>query len=234
MAEFHKLLARLKGALEKPQAPAAHENHTAPARVPVATVAHRAELASAFARELEEVSGRFIGNMTAAQAAASVATLARDQAAKSVAIGEGVVTKMSLFSAALEGAGCTLTKPRGIDKGQEKIRAAMIENFANCDIGIAEAHYAIASTGTFAVMTAEARPSSLTLLPPISVIIVNIDRVMPNLAAAIAAFGADAIAANRVSFITGPSRTADIEKRIVMGVHGPKMLYGAIIWPDHE
>ena len=38
-------------------------------------------------------------------------------------------------------------------------------------------------------MTAEARPSSLTLLPPISVIIVNIDRVVPNLAAAIAAFG---------------------------------------------
>ncbi len=110
----------------------------------------------------------------------------------------------------------------------------MIERFASCDIGIAEAHYAIASTGTFAVMTAEARPSSLTLLPPISVIIVNIDRVVPSLAAAIAAFGVDAISTNRVSFITGPSRTADIEKRIVMGVHGPKMLYGAIIWPANE
>jgi L-lactate utilization protein LutC len=232
VAEFHKLLARLKGALEKPQAPGAHENHAAPAAVPVASVAHRAELVSTFARELQAVSGRFLGSLSVEQAAASVAALARDHAAKSAAIGEGVVTKMSLFSAALEAAGCTLMKPHGIDKGHENDRAAMIEQFANCDIGIAEAHFAIASTGTFAVMTAEARPSSLTLLPPISVIIVNVDRVVPNLAAAIAAFGVDAISTNRVSFITGPSRTADIEKRIVMGVHGPKMLYGAIIWPD--
>lgn len=234
MAEFHKLLARLKGALERPQAAPPHENHTAPAQVPVATVAHRAELASAFASELVDVSGHFLGNLTASEAAARVASLARESAAKNVMIGEGVVTRMSLFSAALEGVGCTLTKPRGLDKGQEKIRAAMIDNFANCDIGIAEAHYAIASTGTFAVMSAEARPGSLTLLPPVSVIIVNIDRVVANLAAALAAFGADTIATNRVSFITGPSRTADIEKRIVMGVHGPKKLYGAIIWPEHE
>jgi L-lactate utilization protein LutC len=232
VAEFHKLLARLKGALEKPQAPAAHQNHAAAAPVPVASIAQRAELASSFARELEAVSGRFLGALSAEEAATRVAMLARDNAARSAAIGEGVTTRMSLFSAALEAAGCTLLKPRGIDKGQEKDRAAMIQQFANCDIGIAEAHYAIASTGTFAVMTAEARPSSLTLLPPISVIIVNIDRVVPNLAAAIAGFGVDAIATNRVSFITGPSRTADIEKRIVMGVHGPKMLCGAIIWPE--
>lgn len=232
MAEFHKLLARLKGALETPQAPAAHANHTPAPRVPVASIAQRAELASTFAHELEAVSGRFLGVLSAEDAATRVAVLAREHEAKTVAIGEGVTTKMSIFSAALEAAGCSLMKPRGIDKDQDDVRAAMIAQFAGCDIGIAEAHYAIAATGTFAVMTAEARPSSLTLLPPVSVIIVNIDRVVPNLAAALAGFGADAIAANRVSLITGPSRTADIEKRIVMGVHGPKMLCGAIIWPN--
>ena len=232
MAEFHKLLARLKGALERPPAPAAHKNHATAPPVPVASIAQRAELVSTFARELEAVSGRFLGSLTAERAASTVAALAREHAAKSVAIGEGVVTRMSLFSAALEATGCLLMKPRAIDKGHENDRAAMIEQFAACDIGIAEAHYAIASTGTFAVMTAEARPNSLTLLPPISVIIVNIDRVVPNLATAIAGFGPGTMARNRVSFITGPSRTADIEKRIVMGVHGPKMLYGAIIWPQ--
>jgi L-lactate dehydrogenase complex protein LldG len=232
VAEFHKLLARLKGALETPQAPAAHQNHVAAPAMPVASIAQRAELASGFAHELEAVSGRFLGVLTAEEAAARIAMIARDNAAKTVAIGEGVATKMSIFSGALEAAGCTLIKPRGIDKGQEDSRAALIAQFANCDIGIAEAHYAIASTGTFAVMTSEARPSSLTLLPPISVIIVNIDRLVPNLAAAIASFGVDVISTNRVSFITGPSRTADIEKRIVMGVHGPKMLCGAIIWPN--
>jgi L-lactate dehydrogenase complex protein LldG len=230
MAEFHKLLARVKGALEKPLAPAAHQNH-APAAVPVSSMAQRAELASMFARELEAVSGRFLGTLTAEQAAAKVSNLARENSAHRAAVGEGVVTRMSLFSGALEDAGCEVMKPRGLNK-KNGTRTAMIEQFAKCDIGVAEAHYAIASTGTFAVVSAEARPGSLTLLPPISVIIVNIDRLLPDLAMALNAFGSEMMTNNRVSLITGPSRTADIEKRIVMGVHGPKMLYGAIIWPQ--
>ena len=185
-----------------------------------------------FARELEAVSGHFLGILGAEAAASSVASIARDNGAHRAAIGEGVVTKMSLFSAALEAAGCTVMKPRGVEKNGN--RAAMIEQFANCDIGVAEAHYAIASTGTFAVVTAESRPASLTLLPPISVIVVNIDRLVADLAEAIEAFGIETFTHNRVSMITGPSRTADIEKRIVMGVHGPKMLCGAIIWPENE
>ncbi len=198
----------------------------------MASNAQRTELASIFARELEAVSGHFLGSLSATEAAARVASLARDHGATRAAIGEGVVTKMSLFSSALEGAGCSVMKPRGLDKNAR--RSIMIEQFADCEIGVAEAHCAIASTGTFAVVTAEARPSSLTLLPPISVIVVNIDRVVADLAAALAAMGTETMRKNRVSLITGPSRTADIEKRIVMGVHGPKMLYGAIIWPENE
>ena len=194
-------------------------------------MAQRAELASLFARELEAVNGRFLGTLTAEQAASQVANLARENLAHQAAVGEGVVTRMSLFSSALEDAGCEVLKPRGLDKKNGN-RAAMIEQFANCDIGVAEAHYAIASTGTFAVVSAEARPGSLTLLPPISVIIVNIDRLVPDLAMALNAFGTEIMTNNRISLVTGPSRTADIEKRIVMGVHGPKMLCGAIIWPD--
>jgi L-lactate utilization protein LutC len=231
VAEFHKLLARLQGALEKSPPADAHENH-APTPIPVASNAQRTELVSIFARELEAVSGNFLGALSATEAAARIASIARANGATRAAIGEGVVTKMSLFTSALEGAGCSVMKPRGLDKNAK--RAVMIEQFADCEIGVAEAHCAIASTGTFVVVTAEARPSSLTLLPPISVIIVNIDRVVADLAAALVAMGTETMRKNRVSLITGPSRTADIEKRIVMGVHGPKKLYGAIIWPENE
>src|SRR5215469_18235784 len=105
---------------------------------------------------------------------------------------------------------------------------------ADADLGIAEADFAIASTGTLAVVSAAERPSSLTLLPPASLAIVQIDRVMPNLAEALAPLGADGVAANRLTLITGPSRTADIEKRIVLGVHGPRSLHVIVVWPQDD
>ena len=75
------------------------------------------------------------------------------------------------------------------------------------------------------------RPNSLTLLPPTNLIIINADRMWPDLAAAVSAIGAATFTSKRVALITGPSRTADIEKMIVLGVHGPKKLYALIVWP---
>jgi L-lactate dehydrogenase complex protein LldG len=230
MAEFHKLLARVKTALVKPKAPAAHPDHAA-AQVPVAPGAHKAELVSRFAHELEAVNGHFLGNLTLKQAAARIAAIARESGFRTAAIGEGVVTDMAPLAKALQGAGCEVIRTGPAPDGA---RNAMREQLARCDLGVAEASYAIASTGTFAVMTSVSRPNSLTLLPPASVIFAHIDRMVPDLATALAAIGPDALATHRLSLITGPSRTADIEKRIVLGVHGPKAVYGAIIWPDHE
>ena len=229
MAEFHKLLARLKGALEVPTIPGPHPNG-APSPLPVTAISQRSELASSFARELEAVGGHFIGNLSAADAAEKVAAIAKDNGARTAAVGEGVTTRMSVFSKSLGRAGCTVLKP-----GQDSTdRATWIDRLALTDIGVAEADYAIASTGTFAVMSAPARPNSLTLLPPLSVIVANVERLVADLAAAIVGLGPEELTSHRLSLITGPSRTADIEKRIVLGVHGPKHLYGALIWPDHE
>ena len=77
-------------------------------------------------------------------------------------------------------------------------------------------------------------PSSASLLPPASLVIVQIDRVMANLAAVLAEMGPAGVAANRLTLITGPSRTADIEKRIVLGVHGPKSLHVIVVWPQND
>jgi L-lactate dehydrogenase complex protein LldG len=111
-------------------------------------------------------------------------------------------------------------------------RASFRQRVAGCDLGIVEADAAIAATGTLAVIGTPESPNSLTLLPPANLIIVNADRMRPDLAATVAAIGAETFTSKRVALITGPSRTADIEKMIVLGVHGPKKLYALVIWPN--
>ena len=68
-------------------------------------------------------------------------------------------------------------------------RAAMRSRVADADLGIAEADFAIASTGTLRRVSNANRPGSLTLLPPVSLVIVNIDHVMQNLAEVLAEMG---------------------------------------------
>src|SRR5690242_5359860 len=63
VAELHKIIASVKDALGAGARSNSHDA-TAPAAVPVAQSAQRAELASTFARELEEVGGKFLGILT--------------------------------------------------------------------------------------------------------------------------------------------------------------------------
>jgi L-lactate utilization protein LutC len=231
VAEQHKIIASVKDALGA----GARSNHSraadATAAVPVSPSAQRAELASAFARELEEVGGKFLGIVTPSELSNRIVSLAGDVGAKTVALGQGITSDMDAIGEALERADFRIVRTLPVADTE---RAAMRARVADAEIGIAEADFAIASTGTLAVVSNPQRPSSLTLLPPASLVIVQIDRMMTNLAAVLAEFGPAGVAANRLTLITGPSRTADIEKRIVLGVHGPKSLHVIVVWPHDD
>jgi L-lactate utilization protein LutC len=230
MAELYKVIASVKDALGTG---AKNNSHDAvpSAAVPVAQSAQRAELASTFARELEEVGGRFLGILTPAEVTNRIVSLAGEIGARTVALGQGVASDMDAIGEALERADFRIVRTVAVADTE---RAAMRARVADADLGIAEADFAIASTGTLAVVSNANRPSSLTLLPPASLVIVQIDRIMPNLAAVLAEMGTAGVAANRLTLITGPSRTADIEKRIVLGVHGPKSLHVIVVWPHDD
>jgi L-lactate utilization protein LutC len=230
MAELHKIIANVKDALGSGAQNNSHDADAA-AAIPVSPSAQRAELVSAFARELEEVGGKFLGIVTPAELTSRIVTLAGEIGAKSVAIGQGVASDMGAIGEALERADFRIVRTLPVADIE---RAPMRARVADADLGIADADFAIASTGTLAVVSNPQRPSSLTLLPPASLAIVQIDRIMPNLAAALAAIGPAGVAANRLTLITGPSRTADIEKRIVLGVHGPKSLHVIVVWPHDD
>jgi L-lactate dehydrogenase complex protein LldG len=180
-------------------------------------------LVASFARELDAVGGRFLGVMTDGEAAERTVALAHELGASRIAIGVGVAIDPAPIASALERAGLAVMRTAPARDDAE--RAAMRDELARTDLGIAEAHFAIASTGTLALVASDARPSSLTLLPAANLALVRADRFVPDLAAALASLGADTFAAGRVVLITGPSRTADIEKRIVLGVHGPRAFF---------
>lgn len=229
VSALHKIVANIRSALEKgPRAPALHDGPVHEA-LPVAPAARRAELVSEFAREFEKVSGRFIGAISIAAASEQIIAAARELKTSTVALGEGVVLELEPLAQALERAELTVVRSGRNDAAE---RGAWRERIANCGLGVVEAHYGIAATGTFAVVATSGRPSSLTLLPPANFILVDADRIVADLAAAIDALGAETIVNHRVALITGPSRTADIEKMIVLGVHGPKQLYAAAVWRD--
>src|SRR5258707_8164788 len=199
VAELHKIIANVKDALGSGPRNNSHPADTA-AAVPVSPSAHCAELASMFARELEEVGGKFLGIVTPAELTNRIVSLATEIAAKTVAIGQGVASDMDAIGEALERADFRIVRTVPVADTE---RAAMRSRVANAELGIAEADFAIASTGTLAVVSTANRPSSLTLLPPASLVIVQIDRMKANLAAVLTELGPSGVAANRLTLITG-------------------------------
>jgi L-lactate dehydrogenase complex protein LldG len=230
MSAFHKMIATVKSALERTPS-VAPTNHVATPDVvvPIAHNARRTELISQFTRELEAVGGAFLGIYAPDEIRARTVALAREIGAHTAAIGTGITLDTAAVARALEQAGIAVIRPSG---SADNERASFRDRVAGCDLGIVEADAAIASTGTFALIGRPDSPNSLTLLPPSNLIIVNADKMQPDLAATVAAIGVETITTKRVALITGPSRTADIEKMIVLGVHGPKKLYALVIWPN--
>lgn len=95
-----------------------------------------------------------------------------------------------------------------------------------CDAGVTECDALIAQTGSVLITSQSAGGRALSVLPPHHVVLVRRSQLVPDLAAGYAVLRAKHGAAlpSFISFITGPSRTGDIERILVLGAHGPKRL----------
>ena len=90
-------------------------------------------------------------------------------------------------------------------------------------VGIARAARGIAETGTCVVVTDDEETRLATMLPETSLLILRVADIVPTLPD-MAPFLRERQADGKISytsFITGPSRTADIERVSAIGVHGP-------------
>jgi L-lactate dehydrogenase complex protein LldG len=93
------------------------------------------------------------------------------------------------------------------------------------DVGITTAQAAIAETGTLVLDSARERHRLVSLVPPVHIAIVDAASIFQTLGEALAFIHQNGNISPAVTFITGPSRTADIELTLTIGVHGPQELY---------
>jgi L-lactate dehydrogenase complex protein LldG len=84
---------------------------------------------------------------------------------------------------------------------------------------VSEAAYGLAETGSVVLAASPDEPRARSLLPDVHVSLLREDRILPGLAELFAALGADLPSA--LAIVTGPSRSADIEQTLTVGVHGP-------------
>jgi L-lactate dehydrogenase complex protein LldF len=114
-------------------------------------------------------------------------------------------------------------------------RKQLREQFIQADMGISGANIAIADTGTIVILTNEGNGRLVTTLPPIHVALVGIEKIVPSLdeAAEVLKLLAPSATGQKssvyVSFTTGPSRSADIELSLAIGVHGPKEVHIVLV-----
>ena len=100
-------------------------------------------------------------------------------------------------------------------------------SMADLPAGLIEADYLLADTGSSMIACGRPEERLMCYLPPACVIVARTEQLIEHLPAAwekIAPRVADPQVRGEFVFITGPSRTADIEKILILGVHGPKRL----------
>ncbi len=118
--------------------------------------------------------------------------------------------------------------------GEENISyISQEENFENMEAGITYCELLIAQTGSVIISSAQPSGRRMNVFPPIHIVIANKSQITKDLDEGIKIM-MDKYGNNLpslISTITGQSRTADIEKTLVLGAHGPKEL---IVFIDNE
>ncbi len=222
------VFARIRDALRVP-APHRHAGHTSPTAEEIGSAApvpdtdtFRAwlplvgptleEQIALFAQNAAGLKAEFQAVDSLAEAAQKLSDLARENNWKSIATHAATLPQ-------------TLAGKLGLPTLQTDAGYA-IPDLESRDAAITGCDALVAQTGSVLVSAGSAVGRALSVLPPHHIVVARRTQVVPDLAAALR-LARETYAPNWpsfLSFITGPSRTGDIERILVLGAHGPKRL----------
>jgi L-lactate dehydrogenase complex protein LldG len=164
-----------------------------------------------FKLNLESVSGQCLIARDGMDVPRFLTQIIRSIGAQRVAISDAPLVKDLMYLTDLE-----------IEEMEVSPSAQEIFRF---DVGITTAQAAIAETGTLVLDNSRERHRFVSLVPPVHIAIIDASRIFQTLGEAFEFLRAGQDISPAVTFITGPSRTADIELTLTIGVHGPQELY---------
>ena len=173
-----------------------------------------AALALRFANELEIVQGELIRCPSMEEAADKLVEVVDGSQWASVAAVDGPLCKQVVAK---------LDRAR-VAWAEEDMKPA---DLAAIPAGVVEAQSLLADTGSCLVVNRSATERLMCYLPETCIVVATVDMLREHMPAAwpdISGKLADPQFRGELVLITGPSRTADIEKILILGVHGPKRL----------
>ena len=146
------------------------------------------------------------------EAIAKIGTILDAAAAKKVLLGAGPILDGLDLEPWLRESGRTVTRLGRGPVERDELFAA--------DVGITGVAGLLAETGSLIVRATDKEPRSGSLLPPVHIAIARRDQLVADLFDVFEPLGEGKLPSNLV-LITGPSKTGDIELKLVTGVHGP-------------
>ncbi len=110
-----------------------------------------------------------------------------------------------------------------------KLRRERLAELGKASAGLTGAQGGLADSGTLALLSGPSRPRLASLLPPVHIAVISKHAIYSGMSAFFAAHSKAVLQASNLVFITGPSRTADIEQTLTLGVHGPREVFAIIV-----
>jgi L-lactate dehydrogenase complex protein LldG len=161
----------------------------------------------AFAKAVAAVGGEAHGPIAALALGEAVSARVREWAPAGRSLIEASAAK-------LLGAGLYEVPPRGGDP----------RSFRDVEVAVVAGHLGVAEDGAVAVLGRDAPNRALLFLAERLILLVAVSQIVPDLHAAFRSLPPDALQAHALTWISGPSKTADIEQTLVLGAHGPRAL----------
>ena len=253
MSSQEAFLARVRRALHKDAVPPSSrpplwwsdtDVAEAAAQLQTRLAAQRPALLAQVQQELDAVGGVVAHVHSAPEAVAYIMHLAQQKDAHLVVRWQSDLLEALEVDAALYQQGITVhttALPPGTVAGEATSTATMTtrrrelrELLGRAELGLSGVDYVIAETGTLVLMARAGQMRGVSLLPPVHVAVTRTSQIIATLAdylllAQAAGTDPQQYLTSCVSFVTGPSRTGDIELKLTVGVHGPGELHLVVL-----